>query len=512
MHHSGTIAAPTTVAHAPPGRTSIGRPGRAVLAAAVPLMLLVAVLTGLLAVSGVSRTVLLLPCAGVVGTALVGLGWWRFEWFVLCVLAVRTVVDVTRVGSSANQLAGVAPSPSSADPVTSGPAASALGIVFIVLSVAWLLAQHRAGAGMRLTVADGAFMLFVGSCLLSVTGSVSRSATLTETARIVAAVLMFVVLERLLTSVARVRRVLVACFVALAAPVAVGLAQAVTGHGRFVTAGVSRVVGTFLHPNTFGFFLSMFMLMAIAVYRHCHPRTRLALWTVIAVCGGLLVLTYSRGSWIAFTLGLVLIGVLQSRAVFAWMVGGALVALAALPSVVSRLSALGAGNTVTGSAGNSLTWRLDYWSSVLTLNHANPVTGIGLKGTRFLTDQSKAPHNDFLRAYAETGALGLLAFLVVVLALVAIAGQALRRAEPGLARGVAVGFAAVLVAYVVDSFGDNLMSEVVVLWYFYAFAACAFAVSRLGRVVVLPDAGHRVGRQRPRRPQGWNRPNVEASW
>ena len=153
---------------------------------------------------------------------------------------------------------------------------------------------------------------------------------------------------------------------------------------------------------------------------------RLALAVTIAVCGVLLVLTYSRGSWIAFVLGLVLIGILQSRLVFAWLVGGVLVALAALPSVVSRLSDLGAGASVTGSAGNSLTWRLDYWSAVLQLNHANPVTGIGLKGTRFLTDQNKAPHNDFLRAYAETGALGLLAFVLVLVALLAISRRALR--------------------------------------------------------------------------------------
>jgi len=301
-----------------------------------------------------------------VGVGLVSLGVWRYEWFVLCVLAVRTVVDVTKVNpsTSTSQLAEVAPGSSGssgADAVSSGPAASALAILFIIVSAGWLLSRHRAGKGLRPTVADGAFALFVGSCLLSVTGSVNRSATLTETARIVAAVLMFVVLERLLTSMAHVRRVLVACFVALAAPVGLGLLQAVTGNGRFVTAGVSRIVGTFLHPNTFGFFLSMFMLMAIAIHRHCRPRTRLALWLVVGVCGGLLVLTYSRGSWIAFTLGLVLIGVLQSRAVFAWMLGGALLALAALPSVVSRLSDLGAGNTVTGSAGNSLTWLLDYW-------------------------------------------------------------------------------------------------------------------------------------------------------
>jgi O-antigen ligase len=442
-----------------------------------PAALIVAVATGVLAVQGVSRTELVMPLAALVGLGFVVLGIVRFEWFVLAALSIRTVVDFTRVVPTAGQPGGPT---GGADTVSSGPAATALGVAFIALSLGWLFAQRRAGRGMRMTVADAAFALFVASCVLSVVGSVNRTATLTETARVIAAVLMFVVLERLLTSMAAVRRVLVAAFVALVPPVALGLYQAASGHGRFETAGVSRVVGTFLHPNTFGFFLSMFMLMSVAMYRHCAPRTRLVLALTIAVCGGLLVLTYSRGSWIAFVLGLVLIGILQSRVVFAWMVAGVLLVLAALPSVVSRLSDLGAGNSVTGSAGNSLTWRFDYWSAVLQLNHANPVTGIGLKGTRFLTDQSKAPHNDYLRAYAETGALGLLAFVLVLVALLAIARRALRTAEPGLARGVAVGFAAVLLAYVVDSAGDNLMSEVVVLWYLYAFAACAFAVGRLG--------------------------------
>jgi hypothetical protein len=64
----------------------------------------------------------------------------------------------------------------------------------------------------------------------------------------------------------------------------------------------------------------------------------------------------------------------------------------------------------------------------------------------------------------------------------------LRTAPRGFPRGVAVGFAAILLAYVIDSLTDNLMSEVVVLWYFYAAAACAFAVARLG-IQVQPAVG-----------------------
>jgi putative inorganic carbon (hco3(-)) transporter len=467
-----------------PSASATDRGSAAARSLGAVVVVVVAVATGLLSVRTVGRTELILPVAGLAGLTLVILGLRRFEWFVLAVLALRTLVDVTKVGPDSNQLPS---SSATASAISSGPAASALAILFIVMATLWLLGRTTNGALSGLLVTDAVFLLFVFSCIVSVVGAVNRVATITETARIIAAVLMFVVLERLLTSLAQVRRVLVAAFIALVAPVGLGLVQVATGHGQFETGGVSRVVGTFLHPNTFGFFLSMFMLMAVALYRHCTARTRLALVAVLVVCGGLLTLTYSRGSWIAFVLGLVVIGVLQSRLVFAWMAAGALGVVALLPAVVARLADLGAGSSVTGSAGNSLTWRFDYWAAVIQLNHDNPVTGIGLKGTKFITDQSKAPHNDFLRAYAETGALGLLAFLAVLVTLGVVARQAVRKAAPGLARGVAVGFAAVFTAYLVDSFGDNLMSEIVVLWYFYAFAACAVAVSRLGPDESDPD-------------------------
>ncbi len=451
------------------------RPDGLLVMAGAMAVIAVSVATAVLYTSGSSRSEMILPAAAVGGLGFLALALHRFEWFVLATLAVRTVVDLEKAGPSSSQVTQVSASPAGG----SGLAASALAVLFIIASGLWLLARRRTGRRFPLTGADAALGFFVLACLLSTIGSVNRVATLTEVTRIVAAVLMFVVLERLLVDLAAVQRVLIACYVALIPPVALGLLQSVSG-GSFTSGGVSRIVGTFLHPNTLGFFLSMFMLMSVALYRHVSPRPRMLLGGVVAVCGALLVLTYSRGSWIAFIVGLVIIGLLQSRAVFAWMAAGVIVVLGALPSVVARVTDVASVDTATGAASNSLTWRFQYWFDVIGLNRDNPVTGIGLKGTRYITDQSKAPHNDFLRAYAETGLLGLLAFLLVVAAIVAIARRALRHAQPGLARGVAVGFTAVLAAYLIESFGANLMSEIVVLWYFYAFAACAAAVARIG--------------------------------
>jgi glycosyltransferase involved in cell wall biosynthesis/O-antigen ligase len=451
------------------------------LLAGMPLLLAAAIATAMLDVQGVGRTDLTLPLAGIACVALIAIALYRFEWFVLAVLALRAAVDVTKIGPSTNVLAQVVPG-SQAEPQP-GPAASAIALLFIGLSVLWLATGRQARS--RLTATDGAFAFFVAACAISVAGAVHRSAALSETARILAAVMMFVVLTKLITTMDAVRRVLVACFVALVAPLAVGIGQALSGHGTFVTDGVSRVVGTFLHPNTFGFFLSMFALMAIGIFRYVSVVGQAALGILLCACMVLLVLSYSRGSWIAFSAGLILVAVLQSRRLLLWFAAGAGIALIALPTVGARVLNLRTGADVTGSTGNSFVWRLDYWRTVVHLNDANPVTGIGLNGTRALTDQSKPPHNDALRAFVETGALGLLAYVTVLVALCLIARRALRRTEVGLPRGVAVGFTGVLAAYLIDSMGDNLMSEVVVLWYLYAFAACAVAIVRMSSAGVV---------------------------
>ncbi|MGH2541056.1 MAG: O-antigen ligase family protein, partial [Actinomycetota bacterium] len=136
------------------------------------------------------------------------------------------------------------------------------------------------------------------------------------------------------------------------------------------------------------------------------------------------------------------------------------------------------GPNVAGIEGNSLTWRLGYWGDVLDLARESPLVGIGPKMTQYLTDSAKVPHNDYLRAYVEMGILGLSAYVAVVAALIHTARNAMRWAPPGLGQGVAVGFAGCTASFLLFSLAENLMSQVVVLWYFVAFAAAAVTVSR----------------------------------
>ena len=84
-----------------------------------------------------------------------------------------------------------------------------------------------------------------------------------------------------------------------------------------------------------------------------------------------------------------------------------------------------------------------------------------------------AAHNDYVRVLVETGVLGLAAYLVVLVALLAVAVQAFRRARGPLARATAVAALGISVVYVLDSLIANLITQVVLLTYLVAVAALA---------------------------------------
>jgi hypothetical protein len=159
-----------------------------------------------------------------------------------------------------------------------------------------------------------------------------------------------------------------------------------------------------------------------------------------------------------------------------------LVIALAVPSASARFQDLSTETRATGTTGNSLIWRFDYWKQALQLG-GNPITGIGLGAVSAVTDQAKEPHNDFIRAFVETGVIGLFAYIWMLFAMIGLARKALRTASPGFPRTVAAGFTGALASFMLLSVVSNVITQLVILLYFAAFATCAWAAGRLATPV-----------------------------
>ena len=441
------------------------------VATGFPLPALVDVATGVVLLAlcadiGVSAgqhgftTPTLLRVAILMGALLAAVLLRRFEFFLLFVLVVRPILDVTTATGGAPVLA-------------SGVAA------LVVLGViVWLAAQARAGTLRPISWigCTGIALLVVMTISAALSSDPVRSTL--QVARLAAAVAVFLAVEQLLTDSRRTRRVLLACYGSAIVPMLVAVLQVASGSFLREANGLGRVTGTFVHPNAFGFYLVLLLVMGAGVLRHLRGLS----WGFVALvlAGGTvsLVLTYSRGSWISLVAGLLVVAVLQSRKLLLLLPAGLIAVPLVAPSVLTRLSDLSQSQSVSGTPGNSFLWRVDHWLLVLRGARGHELLGIGPGASDFLGEKVLPPHNDFVRMYVETGTLGLLAYLALLAAAVLTGLHALRANRRGLERGLAVGALGCTAAFLVGSVGGNLISQVVVLLYLFTFLATASAAGR----------------------------------
>ncbi len=446
--------------------------------------------------TGGSKLGIVIPLSALVGLALVAVGLLNFQLFVYIVIALRASLDIARPDLGNNGSAGIGTAtPSGLDP------AGALAVVFMVASLFWFMARRMGKATSPAPSSHRiALFTFATTGYLSVIASSRPLISLLEAVRVSAVAVMLAVLEIMLKDRAAIKKLLIAIYASGLLPVGLTLFFIVLHKPQFTSGGFDRFQGTFSQPNPFAIYLTMLIVMGAALLPHLRPRIRLLMILFMAASVVCLYHTYTRSAWVATVIGVVAVAVIGRRKVLgAALVVGLFVGLLAVPTISQRfadLLSVAGGTTVNanGNTSNSLEWRFSYWGQVLPLADRNPITGIGLKMSTFETDQAKEPHNDFLRAYVETGIVGTIAYFGLLLSMIVVARQGLKHSGPGFDRSIAVGFAGCVIAFVLISVVSNVITEVIVLWYYIAFAAAAYAVTKFpasereSEPVVLPKA------------------------
>ena len=484
---------------------SVGGWNRTVTAALVALAAGASLLTGYGVLSGQSRLAVL-PLVAVVGITLAVVACTRFSWFVLLLLTIRSTTDALKLSASdAGTSAANTVAARGADP------SSIIGVMFLVLGLLWLAATFYDRRPIRVSVVTTMLVGFLLAGALSVLGSDHLQASALQLARLMSAVLMFVVLERLITDRAMLKRVLIACFAALIIPLGYTIFGMATGQASSeVKGGFTRLTGTFTQSNDYARFLTILLLLGVAVLPYVSRRVKPYLRGLLVLTGVFLLLTLTLGAIGAAFAGVVLIALIQRRAALVGLLGAAaLGAVVVVPGLLGRITdSTASADLGGGPTGNSLSWRLDFWASLLELNKDNPITGIGLNATQYFTSSAKQPHNDYLSAYIETGVLGLLMYVGLIVAMLVVTGRAvLQTQRDTLEWGVSVGAVVCVGVFAVMSVAANVIQNSANFWYVLAITACASAASRFStrddgdtRAGAGPDDGKPLGGTPPVQP------------
>lgn len=182
-----------------------------------------------------------------------------------------------------------------------------------------------------------------------------------------------------------------------------------------------EVMATFFYPNTFGGYLALLLpLLAGALLDSLRegPRRYLPAAAALAAAAGAMPLTGSGGAWTALGIGAAAFGALwitrkrgRSLAVGAG-VAAAILGAAALAAFLPRLA----------EKSPSIRNREAYWTAAVRIFRTAPLLGVGPDNYQDYypefkpetPQETRKAHNDYLQILAETGLLGILAFLSVL--------------------------------------------------------------------------------------------------
>ena len=273
--------------------------------------------------------------------------------------------------------------------------------------------------------------------------------------------------------------------------IAVGVAEALLGFAQWVfstgelgpgSASI-RVVGTFAQPNPYAGFLNFGLALALALIVFGEDaRERWVAGAASVLLLGAQALADSRGGLLGLAAAAVVLAVVGWRkervAGWALLIGVPVAAVAWFAHVIPArienvvLTQFRVGDVLSGGQVTAATFstaeRLAHWVAGLRMFAAHPVLGVGAGNynaayAQFLVSPDWAEplgqaHNYYINVAAETGALGLIAFLALTAVTLYLGWHVAHTAvlARSASRALALGFFAALVALAIHNLTDDL--------------------------------------------------------
>lgn len=347
----------------------------------------------------------------------------------------------------------------------------------LILSLLWFRGKceiDRIGLFFLVWVLSLAPWVYLAANQWGVTGLTASR----EWIRLLSLVLLYLVVFSIVTREGY-RRIINACLLALPIPL-------VAASYQLVITPETRPFGTMVNPNN----LTAFLLVMIALTTWKLSVSKIV-WTRI-LWGSLFLLesfviisNNSFNGWLMVGIFLILF-VLLVKGPKVKVIGG--VAAAAFiviflllfthgfrnqQEILQAMDDVGYENSSRTLESGSLKGRFHMWRGLLEIWKQQPLLGYGLNMTSLVNPVfGKAAHNDFIRYLVETGVFGLMLFVTFQVAvgwqLFRLRKKACGPDEHQLLLSIGLG---VHVAWIVGSFGDNLIGMTVFHVYFWSLLA-----------------------------------------
>lgn len=241
----------------------------------------------------------------------------------------------------------------------------------------------------------------------------------------------------------------------------------------FIHIGGEHRVGGTLYTMTFAGILYQLIVFnfAVAMTAPLSSRLRLVLASGIAVQFVAILLTMTRGAWVALVAGLVAAGLLIRNRAVAVAAAGLLAVMVVFSFVYSRDE----GRTISipalldSAADRNVSTRLVLWDIAWDLFKEHPIAGVGMgdyerDARQMVGDRSVQTtvdsHNVYLQVLSTRGLVGFIPFLIFWVVLLRELRRALRSSKRGsIEWSYAAGAIAATVAVLFGALTENNIDD-----------------------------------------------------
>jgi len=268
------------------------------------------------------------------------------------------------------------------------------------------------------------------------------------------------------------------------------------GHG-FSFAGISlsildnmRVAGTLDHPNVAAAYVALFLSPTLsALWAPLRPWAKvLALFTsVLGVVA--LVLTFSRGAWISFGASSMLLGWCIWRR--GWLSPKMIIGVSSCALLMIAVFLGPIRDRVTGDDEGSAESRLPLMRTAYAIIWDHPILGVGANNSPILMTRYIPPrdndawvariHNKYLLTWAETGTIGLVAYIWFLAAIIRRGWQSWKSTDrlfSALGLGLTTGVLGMLLNMLVEPFSSNTRPLIQMVWFVAGLVTAMRSIDR----------------------------------
>ena len=284
----------------------------------------------------------------------------------------------------------------------------------------------------------------------------------------------------------QVERLIVVLVASAVLPVLWGFGEILVGQAKYLHPALAegithpRLAGPFGEGLTLGSFLVVPLVLVVVLFFESRHRWERFLYAgLLAFFLVAFYFTLARGAWLAFALALALLGIARYRILLVLAPAALVVVLLLVPGITERFAPAVENPEETTVAG-----RLARWEGAWAVFREHPILGAGLgvgnlEAGAEASGTPSAAHTDYLRVLADTGVLGLGAYLWLLAAAAFEALRAQRRLRTPRYRVIVLSFLAVWAAFMVLRVSGNVLTLQVLQYNFWALAALALALPGL---------------------------------